>query len=84
MKFEMKQKVSLHAKIGWIRKNSYVYYKNKDFDHTSMCHILLHVVTSNVFFILNYGCIALFLNFSLDFIVFLVEKVFERKKKKHS
>jgi hypothetical protein len=70
MKFGMKEKVRLHAKIGWIRKNIYVYYKHKHFDHTSMGHIFLHVVTSNVFFFINYECIALFLKFSLDLLYF--------------
>jgi hypothetical protein len=48
-----------------------------------MGHILLHVVTSNVFFILNYECITLFLKKN-TFIVFLVEKVFESPTQKNT
>jgi hypothetical protein len=79
--FGMKQKVRLHAKIGWIRKKIYVYYKHKHFDHTSMGHILLHVVTSNVFFIINYECIALFLKFSLNVLYFWLKRYLKPKKK---
>jgi hypothetical protein len=82
MKFGMKEKLRLHAKIGWIRKSIYVYYKHKHFDHTSMGCILLHVVTSNLFFILNYECITLFLKNKIHLLYFWLKRYLKAKKKK--